>query len=373
MPGTPRKDVFDPDTVGVYHCYSRCVQRAYLCGVDRLTGKDYSYRKDWIRDRLKELAAGFAVDILDYSVLDNHLHVVLRNRPDIVATWSDEEVVERWWYLCPDRRNLDRSPAEPSERELKMMRSDPEKMAEYRGRLSDISWVMRLLCQPIARRANQESQVTGRFFAHRFECERIMDEAGLLACSMYVDLNPIRAKMAETPETSMYTSAFDRIRGRWQRATRELEKPAESVPPEQDQDSWLAPIFLDERSVSYDARDREAESTADGSPDSRLGNPFPSPRVSDKGFLSMTLDEYLSLMDWTARQVRSDKRGAIPADLAPILTRLQINPDQWIDTVNNFGRLFRTAVGRVDAMREQASRMGRRWLYGTRNCAAAFT
>ena len=77
-------------------------------------------------------------------------------------------------------------------------------------------------------------------------------------------------------------------------------------------------------------------------------------------------------MEWTGRQMRTDKRGAIPADLAPILTRLQINPDEWIDTVQNFGRLFRTAVGRVDAMREQAARMGRRWLYGIRNCAAAF-
>ena len=370
MPGTPRKDVFDPETVGIYHCYSRCVQRAYLCGFDRLTGKDYSYRKDWVRDRLKELAAGFAVDVLDYAVMDNHLHVVLRNRPDIVRTWSNQEVVQRWWQLCPQRRNPDRSPAEPTAVELKMMRSDPEKVAEYRRRLSDISWLMRLLCQPIARRANEESEVTGRFFAHRFNCERIMDEAGLLACCMYVDLNPIRAGVAETPETSAFTSAFERIRGRLQRTQRELATTAKPVSAEWDQDSWLAPIFLDERSDACRAVDPQADSSTDA--ERRLGNPFPSPRVSDKGFLPITLDEYLLLFEWTGRQMRSDKRGAIPADLAPILTRLQINPDQWIDTVTNFGRLFRTAVGRVDAMREQAARMGRRWLYGVRNCAAAF-
>jgi len=366
MPGTPRKDVFDPETVGVYHCYSRCVQRAYLCGFDRLTGKDYSYRKDWIRDRLKELAGAMAIDVLDYCVLDNHLHVILRNRPDIVETWSAKEVVERWWHLCPQRRNSDHSPAEPTKLELKTMRSDPEMVREYRARLSDISWLMRLLCQPIARRANKESQVTGRFFAHRFDCERIVDEAGLLACSMYVALNPIRAGMAETPETSVYTSTFDRIQGHFQRTHREMGKPADAVPPKWDQDSWLAPIFLDERSELCGAADRESQ-------DSRLGNPFPSPRVSNKGFLPMTFAEHLDLVEWTGRQLRSDKRGAIPADLAPILDRLQINPDQWIHTVQNFSRLFRTAVGRVDAMREQAARMGRQWLYGTRNCATAFT
>ena len=86
----------------------------------------------------------------------------------------------------------------------------------------------------------------------------------------------------------------------------------------------------------------------------------------------MTLDEYLSLLDWTGRQIRGDKRGAIPEDLAPILERLQIAPEHWLETVCHFGRLFRTAAGGLSAMRREAHRTGRRWLYGMRHSAVAF-
>jgi hypothetical protein len=372
MPGTPRQDIFDSEKVGIYHAYTRCTQRALLCGVDPLTGNDYSHRKEWIRDRLKELTSAMAVDVLDYAVMDNHLHTVIRNRPDVVNGWSDEEVVRRWWQLCPKRRDANGLAAEPSPIELNMMLSDPDQVHEYRRRLSDISWFMRLLCQPIARRANKESNVTGRFFAHRFGCGRILDECGLLACSMYVDLNPIRAGKAASPETSEYTSALDRIRGGWQRTERELGGCAQPVPPEHDQDAWLAPVFLDERAADGGVEGQPATSLADGPVAPHQGNPFGSPRPSNKGFLPMSLEEYLSLLDWTGRQLRSDKRGAIPRHLAPILERLRLDSERWIDTVRDFGRLFRTAVGRSESVWEQASRMGRRWLQGVHNCAAAF-
>jgi hypothetical protein len=256
--------------------------------------------------------------------------------------------------------------------ELKRLRSDPEQVAEYRLRLSDISWFMRLLCQPIARRANQESNVTGRFFAHRFNCQRLVDERALLACSMYIDLNLVRAGVAETPETSQFTSAFDRIRGRWQRSQREMGKSVDAVSPDEDQDAWLAPLFLDERAAAYPISAAPSSPLAQTTAGLGAPCPFPSPRASDKGFLPMTLDEYLSLLDWTGRQIRSDKRGAIPEHLAPIIERLQIAPDHWTDTVRHFGRLFRTAAGGLDAMRRQAASMGRQWLHGIRYCAAAF-
>ena len=220
MPGAPRRDVFEPAVVGIYHCYNRCSQRAFLCGLDPVTGQDFSHRKQWLRGRLKELAAAMAVDVLDYAILDSHFHVVLRNRPDLVEGWSDEEVVRRWWLVSPDRRDENGEPAEINNIELRSKLADKEEVAEHRSRLSDISWLMRMACQPIARRANRESKVTGRFFAHRFGCERILDMAGLLACSMYVDLNLVRAGIADSPEDSEYTSAFDRIRGRVATASR---------------------------------------------------------------------------------------------------------------------------------------------------------
>ena len=138
-----------------------------------------SYRKDWVRDRFKDLARAMAVDVLDYAILDNHLHVVLRNRPDIVNTWSDEEVARRWWFVCPWRKNGDGSTPDPRPCEVKLLM---QKASEYRARLSNISWLMRLACQPIARRANQEDNVDGRFFAKRFDCDRLKTPEDNLSC-----------------------------------------------------------------------------------------------------------------------------------------------------------------------------------------------
>ncbi len=235
MPSKPRSDVFDPDEVGVYHCWNRLVQRRHLFGFDRLTGRDYSYRKGWVRDRLKQLAGAMAIDVLDYAVLGNHLHVVLRNRPDLVSTWSDEEVVRRWWLVCPLRRNRDGTIPEPKPCELGLLRQQAD---QYRARLSDISWFMRLACQPIARRANQEDEVDGRFFAKRFDCRRLETWADVLSCSIYVDLNVIRAGLAETPETSEFTSAFDRIRRAGKRCRRSWKRPPHSRRPRQPIVGW---------------------------------------------------------------------------------------------------------------------------------------
>ena len=139
---------------------------------------------------------------MDYAILDNHFHIVLRNRPDIVSRWSDEEVARRWWFVCPDRKNKDGSIPDPKPCEIGLLL---EQVDEYRRRLSDISWMMRLACQTVARDANQEDGVDGRFFAKRFDCDRLTTWADVLMCSIYVDLNWIHAAMAESPEDSRYT------------------------------------------------------------------------------------------------------------------------------------------------------------------------
>ncbi|HND56090.1 MAG TPA: hypothetical protein PLV92_26925, partial [Pirellulaceae bacterium] len=94
-----RRDSIDESVVGAYHVTSRTVRRAFLTGVDPQTGLDYSYRKRQIERRLEALASVFAIDVLDHSVLDNHFDAILRNRPDIAAAWSDEEVARRWLRL----------------------------------------------------------------------------------------------------------------------------------------------------------------------------------------------------------------------------------------------------------------------------------
>jgi REP element-mobilizing transposase RayT len=312
-----------------------------------VTGKSFDHRKEWIRERLEQLAAIFAIDVLDYTVMSNHFHVVLRNRPDIGEQWADEEVARRWWDLCPQRKDEKGRPAEPEPHELQALTADRKRLKELRRRLSHISWFMRFLAQNIARRSNFEDQTTGRFWAGRFRATRLLDETALLACSIYVDLNPIRAGIAKTPETSRYTSAYDRIRSlrpsRSQKRTRRSKTRRsrnQAIRP----DGWLSPLTLTE-----DEADDQAH---------------PQRRASNKGFLPMALEQYLQLLDWTGRQIRQGKSGSIPTELAPILTRLQIVPESWTEMVTHFGRWFGTAAGRVDSLAKEAARRSRQWLHG---------
>ena len=121
MPTYSRRQIVVEDEVGVYHCISRCVRRAFLCGVDTYSGQDYSHRKEWILDRLRELAGLFGIEVCGYSVMSNHLHLVLRNRPDIAGRWSADEVALRWRRVFPTRDDATGEPVEPDEHDLAML------------------------------------------------------------------------------------------------------------------------------------------------------------------------------------------------------------------------------------------------------------
>src|SRR5471030_3004380 len=84
-----------------YHCMTRCVRRTFLCGKDTQTGQDYSHRKAWIVDRIKQLASIFAIKICAYAVMSNHYHIVLFVDEDQACAWSDDEVLSRWAVLFP--------------------------------------------------------------------------------------------------------------------------------------------------------------------------------------------------------------------------------------------------------------------------------
>ena len=152
------------------------------------------------------LAGLFGIEVCGYAIMSNHLHLVLRNRPDSVEQWSDAEVALR---CASSFRNVDDvtgEPAEPDDLDLAMLMADAGRLAILRGRLSSLSWFMRCLCEWVARAANREDKSAGRFWAGRFKSQPLLDEAALLACSVYVDLNPIRAGIASTPEESQFTS-----------------------------------------------------------------------------------------------------------------------------------------------------------------------
>lgn len=242
-----RNEYLDPQSIQIVHTVNRCVRRAFLCGEDPTSGESFEHRRQWIRDRLEFLASVFAIDCLTYAVLSNHLHLILRSRPDIASSWIDEEVARRWLRLCPKRRNRDGSPAEPNSFEINEIIADPERVALLRVRLSDISWWMAKTSEKIARMSNKEDQCTGRFWEGRFKAQLILDEASLLACAMYVDLNPIRAALAKTPEESEYTGAKDRIDDL--KSSRTTNQHACDDPTQSCQQSgWLSPVQIDERS-----------------------------------------------------------------------------------------------------------------------------
>jgi hypothetical protein len=298
----------------------------------------------------------------------------------VVAAWTDEQVARRWWHIFPQRRDENGDPAEPTDTDLAMLQT-PARLAIIRTRLSDVSWLMRCLAEPIARRANKEDECKGRFWEGRFKCQPLLDETALAACSVYVDLNPIRAGIARTPEGSEFTSAHERIHAAEPRAAgrgakefrhttqdrtkgRDPKKPASRQSPCAPRDGWLSPVELDERRGESAAR---AGGTA-----APTTKEQPLRRASHRGFLPMSERQYLELLDWTGRQVRRDKRGAIPADLAPIFTRLQLSGETWLDTVRHFGRWFRRAAGRPDTLAAEAARRGRHWLGGISHSRAAF-
>ena len=173
-----RAEVFAADEVAVVHVISRVVRRCFLLGDDPVTGKNFNHRKGWIEERLRRLAGAFGIDLLAFSCLSNHFHLILRSRPDVVAAWDDTEVARRWLLLCPIRKGDDAAPLEPNEFELNSIRHDPDRLAKIRRRLSDISWWMRLLCQDIAQRANREGGEVGGGMGHG-EPDRLRVAAGL--------------------------------------------------------------------------------------------------------------------------------------------------------------------------------------------------
>jgi len=179
MARSPRGELIDPAEVGVYHCVQRAVRRAWLCGQDPVTGKNFDHRKVWIQDRLAFLAGQFSIDICSMAIMSNHIHLVVRNRPDIAGRWSDEEVARRWWNLFPGRKTDDDKPAEPEPHELAMLMADSERLQERRQRLSSISWLMRCLAEPIARRANREDRCRGRFWNCPSYCAPVLDSTKL--------------------------------------------------------------------------------------------------------------------------------------------------------------------------------------------------
>ena len=302
----PRSTLVSLADTPYYHCVARCVRRAYLCGVDSYSGTNYEHRRQWLEDKLHKTATAFSIKLCAYAVMSNHYHVVLRVQPDMAEAWSEREVIRRWHSLFSGNM-LSQRFMNGDVLDTVLYKRLLEDVETWRSRLCDISWYMRIVNEFIAREVNKEDDCTGRFWEGRFKSQALLDERALLSCMAYVDLNPIRAKIAKTPETSNHTSIKARI------------------------DSLN----------SQTATQRNLED-------------FTGIRADTNG-LPFKLADYIELVDWTGRIMRQDRRGAIAAELSPILERLALNTDAWQVLTTQFETQFQYWVGSEHIVRQVCS------------------
>ena len=207
----PRKELVCTSDTPYYHIVSRCVRRAFLCGYDKTTNTDYEHRRQWIVERIRLLASVFSIDVCSYAVMSNHLHLVLKLDDSESDIGTDAEVIQRWTTLFKGpllvQRHAQGDALSKAERE-----AVSDIVAVWRARLRDLGWFMKCLNEPIARIANKEDNCTGHFWESRYKSQALLTEEALLSCMAYVDLNPVRATMAQTPEESDYTSIQERIK-----------------------------------------------------------------------------------------------------------------------------------------------------------------
>jgi len=285
---TARKQLISINDTPYYHIVTRCVRRAFLAGYDKSTKISFEHRRQWIVDRIMTLADIFSIDICSYAVMSNHYHIVLKVNGN--KLWTMDYTLKTWNrlyslpYLC-ERFQSGEITTNAELRQVKKM------VKKYRKRLMNISWFMKCLNEYIAIKANTEDNCKGHFWEARFKSQALLDERALLTCMAYVDLNPIRAAMAKTPETSEYTSVQERINNKETKL-----------------------LGFTDKDIPY------------------------------------YLTDYIALVDFTGKCIHPNKRGYIDNDLPEILKRLEIHPDTWLDEINQFKTDGITAIGTVSQL-----------------------
>jgi REP element-mobilizing transposase RayT len=315
-----RKNIVDEETPGFYHCTNRCVRRSFLCGFDKFSKKDYSHRKDWLEQRIIELCDIFSVELFAFAVMSNHYHAVLYLDPQAPLNWTKEEVAEHWLKAYPGR--LD-NPEFAKQREFKKQAiiADKEKLKLYRKRLGSLSWFMSRLNEPLAKQSNQEDVCTGRFWEGRYSAQALLDEAAVFSAMAYVDLNPIRANLAETLNESNNTSIKRRI---------DSIKEKEPI----DVQAYL--------NASVNA----------------ISNQMKSKK------LPMSLKDYIELVEWTGKSIIHPNKHAMPSNIQSSLHRLNLQQAHWLKQIENFGKHYCHVVGPIELIKEKAKQLNQKWMKG---------
>ncbi len=317
---SPRHQIVSTDSPAFYHCVSRCVRRAFLCGEDAYSGRNFDHRKRWIERRIHQLAESWAISVFAYAVMSNHLHLVVRLEPNKPSEWSDVEVARRWLMIFPGSRQLAGNPA-LRETQADALSQDCRRINELRARLGSLSWFMRALSEPVARQANREDECTGRFWEGRFRCQLLLDERSVLACMTYVDLNPLRAGLTSGSEYARYTSARWRIK-----ANHGAQRITQSAPDKADQP--LAAV-----------------------------SGLPAEKA-----LEITERAYLDLVRATAKAFLKPAGKTTGGGLGTRPAH-QTLPG-WINQVTSIECRYFRAVGSILGLTTLAQRLGQRWMQG---------
>ena len=318
-----RSNYVDLSVTPYYHCMSRCVRQAYLCGKDAHSGQNYEHRREWVRDRLRCLSRSFAIDILAYAVMSNHLHVVVRVNAQEAEAWDDQEVVARYGKLFRGAPGLYEGCVDAKQQAALV--------EQWRSRLMDVSWMMRTLNEHIARKANKEDGTKGRFWEGRFRSQPVLDEQGLLMCMAYVDLNPVRAKLASSLEGSEFTSIQERL-------------------------------FESARNKRHRRKQRSPEGLA----------PFSNQEggcAGDGWVIPQDFAGYVELLEWTGSALVPGKGGVLEGGcggVPELLERSGIGVSGWFASLGALGVGSATFLGSAQALEERAASLGRRWLRGVR-------
>ncbi len=297
----PRGSIVSTDVTRYYHCITKCVRQAFLLQEGKVD------RKQWLINRLKEVAEVYAVSVSNFAILDNHFHLLLRLDVEVAQAWSDKEVVLKWAKLHPPRKN--RKPIPLSDQWLAEQLADKQHIDKLRKRLCNLGWFMKEVKEPLARLCNQEDKRTGTFFEGRFKSIAILDAASLLATSIYIDLNPFAAALVPTPESSTHTSLFERLEhvksiGRAADLAVAKRNTSEAISRSfgLEDDLWLIP--LEDRRNYGGAREGLIE--------------------------SLPLGSYLLILDEMARKPREGK-AFLSSEVRGIFDRLNCDAQFWIE------------------------------------------
>lgn len=294
---TARQQLVSTEVTSYYHCVSRCVRRSFLCGKDSFTNRCYEHRREWLESKILSLTAVYCIDICAYAIMSNHYHLVVNINQKKALQLTLHEVVERWSQIHKLPTLIQRWKNKQLTSQIEQDRSI-ELIEVWRERLSSLSWFMKEINYEIACKANQEDECTGHFWEGRFKSQALLDERALAAAMAYVDLNPVRAGIANNPETSEFTSIKARIEA--------LRKNLATAP-------YLHPFIGNAANELQD------------------GIPF-------------RLIDYLELVDWTSRQFRQDKANL--NDKTPsILARLNFKQTSWLKVCTHLEKTRSTAVG----------------------------